>query len=114
MASSETPLPEFIFSQGIWLGEGKISFTSSPEFIKFYTRWQIVPEENGQIRAVQIVEMQGIGEQIINTFHFMDITPLEFSLTLENTIVGKIKGKGMRTDNSTVAWEFRSQGSFEG
>ncbi|MBA2368603.1 MAG: hypothetical protein H0V82_06225 [Candidatus Protochlamydia sp.] len=114
MSQPEAPLPEFIFSHGIWLGEGKISFTSSPEFIKFYTRWQIAPEDNGLIKAVQVVEMQGIGEQITNTFQFNDITSIDFSVSLENSLVGKISGKGMRTESCTVAWEFRSQGSFEG
>ncbi|MCE2982136.1 MAG: hypothetical protein LW832_01095 [Parachlamydia sp.] len=105
---------EFIFSDGIWLGEGKITFSSSPEFIKFYTRWQIVKEESDQIHAVQVVEMQGIQEQIINKFIFYDIKPKKFSLVLENQIVGKISGTGLRTDGSTVAWEFRGQSTLEG
>ncbi|CUI15804.1 conserved hypothetical protein [Candidatus Protochlamydia naegleriophila] len=105
--------PEFIFSPGLWLGEGKITFSASHEFIKFYTRWQIVQESSELIRAVQVVEMQGIDEQVINTFMFKDIQPHAFTVSLENSIVGQITGTGLRQEN-TVAWEFRGQRAFEG
>lgn len=104
---------EFIFSTGLWLGEGKITFSSSNEFIKFYTRWQITEESSGIIRAVQVVEMQGIDEQMVNTFTFKDIHPESFSLSLENKIVGMIAGSGLR-DTDLIAWEFRGQAAFEG
>lgn len=32
---------DFIFIPSLWLGEGKISFTASQEFLKFYTKWEI-------------------------------------------------------------------------
>ncbi|WP_068470796.1 hypothetical protein [Candidatus Protochlamydia phocaeensis] len=104
---------EFIFSPGIWLGEGKISFSSSPEFIKFYTRWEITQKTPEIIQAIQVVEMQGIEEQIVNSFTFKDIRENGFSLSLENNIVGKVEGSGLR-DVKMVAWEFRGQVAFEG
>lgn len=106
-------LQEFIFVPSIWLGEGKISFTASPEFIRFYTKWEITQESEGILKATQIVEMHGIEEQVINMFTFKDITPTSFVVQMENNIVGKITGTGLRTEQ-TIAWEFRSQLAFEG
>lgn len=106
-------LQEFIFVPGIWLGEGKITFTASPEFIRFYTKWEITQESEGILKATQIVEMHGVEEQVINMFTFKDITPTSFVVHMENNIVGKITGTGLRTEQ-TIAWEFRSQLAFEG
>lgn len=107
------PLQDFIFIPSIWLGEGKISFSSSHDFIKFYTKWQITQEKPGIMKAIQTVEMQGIDEQLINEFTFTDLKPLTFSVTLENNIVGIISGTGLR-DTHLIGWEFRGQMTFEG
>jgi hypothetical protein len=104
---------DFIFTPGLWLGEGKISFSSSLEFLKFYTKWQIVEESSEVMKAVQIIEIQGIEEQIVNMFMFKDITSTSFAVFLENNIVGKISGKGL-LDEHLIAWEFRGQIAFEG
>lgn len=103
----------FIFTPGIWLGEGKITFTASPQFLKFYTKWEIVEERPNVMKAVQTVEMQGIGEQVINTFTFKDFQSTTFSVFLENDVVGKISGKGI-FDEQIIAWEFSGQATFEG
>jgi hypothetical protein len=105
-------LPEFIFTPGLWLGEGKITFSASSEFIKFYTRWQIT-QQTDYLRAVQTVEMHGIEEQVTNTFIVQDIQPHSFKIILENEFVGRISGTGLRQEN-TVAWEFRGGKNFEG
>ena len=103
----------FIFSSGIWIGEGKITFSTSSEFIKFYTKWEIIPESETLIRATQKVEMQGIKEHVINYFIFKDITPTSFSVLLESEAMGSVHGNGVI--NSTVlAWEIRSNPSNEG
>jgi hypothetical protein len=104
---------DFIFIPGFWLGEGKISFSASPEFIKFYTKWKITEEAPGIMIATQIVEMQGMEEQVINTFTFKDILPTSFTVYLENNLLGSVVGKGIR-DEHTIAWEFRNQSIFEG
>lgn len=106
-------LQEFIFVPSIWLGEGKISFTASPEFIRFYTKWEITQEQEGVLKAVQTVEMHGIEEHVTNKFTFQDITPTSFAVDMENDIVGKISGKGLRKEQ-TIAWEFRGELAFEG
>lgn len=105
--------PEFIFTPGLWLGEGKITFSASQEFIKFYTRWHIIQESIDFIRAVQIVEMLGIEEPVTNTFAFYNIHPHSFKISFENEFAGKVNGKGLRQDN-TVAWEFKGNNNFEG
>jgi len=104
---------DFIFTPGLWLGEGKITFSSSSEFLKYYTRWEITEQAPGMMRAVQTVEIQGVDEHVVNAFAFSDIKPASFSVCLENQMVGKISGTGIR-DERLIAWEFRGQLSFEG
>lgn len=103
----------FIFSTGIWIGEGKITFSTSPEHIKFYTKWQVSDEENGLFVAKQTVEMQGIKEHVVNIYTFQTITPNNFTLSLANDLMGKVKGKGV-IDQNTIAWELLREDSFEG
>jgi hypothetical protein len=91
---------DFIFTPGFWLGEGKISFSASPEFLKFYTKWEIKEEAPDIMIATQIVEMQEMEEQIINTFTFKDILSESFSVFLENNLVGVVAGKGIRDEHT--------------
>lgn len=104
---------DFIFTPGIWLGEGKITFSASSEFIRFYTKWQISEEQDKVMKAIQTVEMQGVEEQVTNTFTFYDIQPNSFSVSMENNLVGKVVGKGIR-DGKLIAWEFHKQEDCEG
>lgn len=104
---------DFIFTPSLWLGEGKISFSTSPEFLKFYTKWEIKEKTSHIMIATQVVEMQGMEEQIINVFTFKDILFDSFTVFLENNLVGIVAGKGIR-DEHTIAWEFRNQSAFEG
>jgi len=103
----------FIFTPGTWLGEGKISFAISPDFLKFYTKWQITALDDGVVVATQIVEMQGVDERVVNAFMFKDISPTSFNVVLENNLVGSVEGKGVK-DEHTIAWEFHNQSNFEG
>lgn len=107
------PKKEFIFTSDLWLGEGKISFSSSPEFLKFYTKWEIKEVNPGIMVATQTVQMQGMEEQMINRLTFTDIRSEYFKVSLENNIVGNISGTGLRNEN-IIAWEFRGQSAFEG
>jgi hypothetical protein len=104
---------DFIFTPGIWLGEGKITFSASSEFIRFYTKWQISEEEEKVMKAIQVVEMQGVEEQLTNTFTFYDIQSKSFAVSMENNLVGKVVGKGIR-DERMIAWEFPGQAGCEG
>lgn len=107
------PQNDFIVTPGLWLGEGKISFSSSSEFLKFYTKWNIQEDSPGIMKATQIVEMQGVDEHVINSFTFTEIKPTSFSVFLENNVLGSILGSGLR-DEHVIAWEFRDQLTFEG
>lgn len=104
---------EFIFSPGIWLGEGKITFSTSTTPLKFYLKWAIFPEENQEIQAVQTIEIQGNQEQLVNQFIFSHIKSNNFSVILESEAIGKIQGKGVQ-DKRTIAWEFPLKEHFTG
>lgn len=104
---------EFIFSPGIWLGEGKITLASSPEVLLFYTKWKILEETNGVIKATQHIQIQGIEENRANLFTITDITPISFTILLENELTSKIVGLGKREEQK-ISWEFLSSSSLEG
>lgn len=103
----------FIFTPGIWIGEGKISFSTSPENIHFYTKWTNEYDENKGYICEQQVELQGIDDSVFNRLVFSDLTPESFVVTLENDLVGKVTGKGV-IDLRTIAWEYRLGPDFEG
>jgi hypothetical protein len=104
---------DFIFTPGIWIGEGKITFFASSEFIKFYTKWEIVETKPGTMQAIQTVEMQGVDEKVINMYLFNEMKSNAFNVTLENNIAGTVSGRGF-CEKNTIAWEFRKQSTFEG
>lgn len=103
----------FIFQPGIWLGQGKIVLSASPEKINFYTKWQITQAADKTLRVVQIVEMQGVEEHVVNIFNISEITNTSFIIEIENAFVGKVVGKGT-VDDKTIAWEFGGDSSLEG
>lgn len=104
---------QFIFEPGIWIGEGRMIFTSSPEPIRFFTKWVIAPLDNQAIVCHQVVEMQGIEEHVKNNFRFCNMKGTQFEVQLENDLFGKLEGKGV-VDQKTIAWEFRGTAEFEG
>ena len=104
---------KFIFTTGTWLGEGKISLSTSLESIPFYTKWVVTQEEEDIMKAVQIVELQGIKEHTVNHFTFYDIHTRSFSVYLENKYTGRIVGQGNR-EKGIIAWEFNHFPTFEG
>jgi len=106
-------MQDFIFTQGIWLGEGTIALTSSPELIKFYTKWEIEPLINDLIKATQIIQMQGVKESTRNTLTFMNITQETFDVIIENQYFEQVIGKGLRTEH-TLSWNFNQNSTFEG
>ncbi len=103
----------FIFQPGFWIGEGRVTFSTSPEVLHFYTKWQANGLKNGTIECVQVVEMQGANEQVFNRFILSEIKGESFVITLENDLIGKVQGTGV-IDEKRIAWEFRGESGLEG
>lgn len=103
----------FIFKSGIWIGEGKLAFSTSPEIIHFYTKWIVQKEEGKEHICEQQVEMQGIEDSVFNKLTFTNVTPTSFTVTLENEMIGKVVGQGV-IDEKTIAWEYHAGTDFEG
>ncbi len=103
----------FLFSPGIWIGEGKVTFSTSPEHIHFYTKWVISTQDEGVIKAHQEVEMRGGGDNVFNDFYFKNVTDKTFKVELENELLGKASGTGL-LDSKRIAWDFRDHPDFEG
>lgn len=105
--------PPFFLVPGSWIGEGRIILSSSPEMLRFFTKWIVTPISHELIPAKQLVELHGIQENIVNHFTFSIKENQKFEIILENETVGIIQGSGMY-DDETVSWEFRGNHSFEG
>ena len=104
----------FILSPGRWLGEGKIHLNMIEEELAFSTRWKIGQEEDGFIECVQEIQVKGLSEIMINHFRVSSLTPLSFSLFMENHAIGKVEGIGIIND-LMIGWEFRvKELGFEG
>jgi hypothetical protein len=103
----------FIFSPSRWIGEGRITFSVSPEHLHFYTQWLIEKEEDRAIQGQQQVQMEGGEENVNNIFVFTNILQKTFAIELTNDQLGTVKGKGV-IDAKTIAWEFREHEFFEG
>lgn len=107
----------FIFESGLWVGEGRVRFSSSPDQVKFYTKWTIpknLKQATGEEGSCsQQVEMLGSNEQVVNKFVITMQSQNSFMISLENEMVGKVQGKGI-VDEKTIAWEFRGHPGFEG
>lgn len=103
----------FILQPGIWVGEGKITFSASPEHVRFYTKWIIQDTQNEQISCKQTVEMQGGMDPVYNEFTFSNMKSDAFTIELQNDLFGNLKGTGI-LETKTIAWEFRGHSQFEG
>lgn len=103
----------FIFSPGIWNGQGKVTFSSSPDIIHFFTQWEVLPRKDNRIEATQKVEMQGADETLLNRFVFSSLTEDSFEIELNNELLGTVTGNGV-LDAKQFGWEFRGHPTFEG
>ncbi len=103
----------FLFSSGIWMGEGSIRFSESEEMVHFYTKWQIGPLREGFIFCTQIVEMEGEMQQLQNRFTLSAVQGDSFTMQIENDLMGKVQGKGV-IDPDKIAWEFRDSPRLDG
>jgi hypothetical protein len=106
-------MAHFIFTPGIWLGEGTVSFASFEERVAFFTRWTIQESTPGEIEAFQEVELSSVEQTTRNRMRILDISKGTFAITLENDLMGKVSGKGIY-DEHMVAWELRDQPGMEG
>lgn len=104
---------QFLFTKGTWLGEGELSFTAAQEKLKFYTRWIVDEKKKSLIQCEQRVEIEGMGNHVINQFTFSEITPETFNVELISENIGKVFGKGV-IDEKVIAWELRDQPGIEG
>lgn len=104
----------FLFSNTKWIGEGKITFSASPDHIRFYTRWTFQPHDDpGFFSWLQEVEMHGAEEKVENSFNVTPLTDTTFSISLENEIIGKALGKGIISPTK-IAWEIKNSETFQG
>lgn len=104
----------FILSPGRWLGEGKIHLNMIEEELPFFTRWKVAPEEDGFIECTQEIQIKGLSDIMVNYFRVSALTPLSFSIFMENHAIGKVDGIGMIKEE-TIGWEFRVKDlGFEG
>lgn len=106
-------LHEFILSKRIWIGEGRITFSTSPQHVKFYTKWEFSEKQPGIFQGLQQVEMLGVKEHVNNCYTFQSIKQKTFELILESEMMGIVKGTGIITQN-TIAWELRRELTVHG
>lgn len=102
---------QFIFNPGIWIGEGKLSFSYSSEQLRFYTKWRNAALKETEILCTQQVEKQDMAELLCNRFTFSKITADSFMVELENDLFGHIQGTGIISP-TTIAWEFHQERGF--
>lgn len=103
----------FVFGQGAWVGEGTVSFSTSPEQLYFITKWEVDPRTKESILCRQEVRMEGADEPLENKFHIFDISNNTFKVILENPAVGQVSGKGI-VDEKTIGWEFQESSELQG
>ncbi|MCB1149317.1 MAG: hypothetical protein KDK48_04060 [Chlamydiia bacterium] len=109
----------FLFHSSSWLGEGKLSFSTSDEVLHFYTRWVVAEpvvdtDKVIVVHCTQEVEMADQPEdKMCNRFQLHEITNESFEIVLQNEQIGTVIGKGV-IEPRKIAWEFRGNPNFEG
>ena len=106
-------MARFIIEPGVWLGEGKIAFSSSKEQIIFYTKWQVTKAKEGMIHCTQQIEIPVLQERSKNQLLFSEWQGDQFVVMLSNASIGSIKGSGILSAEK-IAWEFRQPSGLEG
>ena len=105
----------FIVSPGSWSGEGKILLNMVEEELLFNTNWAIQQKDfSGKVQCAQMIQIQGLSENMRNELTFYDFQVKTFAVDMENQNIGRIVGTGV-FDEKMIAWEFRNnQMDFEG
>ena len=104
---------DFIFKSGLWVGEGKVTFSASPNHLRFYTKWSMEEELDGKFKWLQRVELERGESNVYNNFLFFNISETAFSVELSNELLGTVQGKGL-INQKTIAWEFKRELEHEG
>lgn len=100
----------FILEPGKWLGEGIIEMDSIDENLSYFTRWNVSEKDGeGKIFCTQEVQIKGLSDIMYNEFVFSEFTPTSFVVELDNETLGKVKGKGIISEE-TFGWEFKNPG----
>lgn len=102
----------FLFQPGVWIGEGKISFSGTQDIVRFFTRWILTPSQDS-FNALQEVELHNLQQTTRNKFTFFDFKDNHFKVEMENADMGVVTGKG-NFSPKTLAWELRSFPGSEG
>lgn len=102
----------FIFSEGNWLGEGKIRFSNSTTEIPYRTSWSQLSFEPSLIVLQHKVELEGVPEGVTNKFEILGANSSSFLIKLSNELMEDAVGKGV-LEEKKIAWEFRLP-HFEG
>lgn len=104
----------FIFSPGLWTGEGKITLNMVEEELFFGTHWSVQdPDFSGKVSCAQEIRIQGFPENMRNELTFYDFQAGRFAVDMENQNIGRIVGTGV-VDENNISWEFRGNANFEG
>lgn len=104
----------FLFSPGLWLGQGIISFSMAEDQLKFYARWAVEPVKEGVLRFTQEIEVNSFTDKMFNSFEIAEISPTGFDIQIQNGLIGKVTGKGI-VNPKIIAWEFKDNPqNFEG
>ena len=103
---------QFLIEPGIWLGEGKISFSASSDTVVFYTKWVIIPQDS-VLSCLQNVEMHGVEGKVENKYTVSQIDKESFQIEIDNETLGTMGGRGVISEKN-IAWEFRGSPEFEG
>lgn len=102
----------FIFSEGNWLGEGKVRFSNSPTEITYRTSWSQLSFEPSLIVLQHKVELEGVPGAVTNKFEVFWANSSSFLIKLSNEMIEGAVGKGI-IEEKKIAWEFRLP-DFEG
>ncbi len=103
----------FLFTPGIWIGEGTISFATSKDTLHFFTRWSFVDETDSGLVWLQEVELQNPLQTNRNIFTISDLKENHFHLQASSEVMGTVPGKGVLTP-TTIAWELHTPDSATG
>ncbi len=105
----------FIFSPGIWRGEGKITLSVVEEALSFQTNWSVQTKDFiGKVQCAQDIQVHGLAEGMRNELSFFEFQNNTFAVEMENQNIGKVLGKGVY-DDKMIGWEFRNRDmNFEG
>lgn len=103
----------FLFTPGIWIGEGTIYIGTASTPIRFFTKWTIQLLGKDRLEAIQRIELQGVAEHITNRYLVSEIHATSFSLTWDTALSPPIHGIGCYSTDS-LTWSLMGEEGFQG